>query len=112
MFLGCATLSHAAARLMSRHRPRPGGFAVRRGTCSATAGRVERVEGEKCPLPEDPTLAALAQALNDAGQWAEITDAEWRCRYLTDEASLMYGAGRFVPYPVGAFTFGPEATSA
>ena len=71
------------------------------------------MKGEKCPLPEDPTLAALAQALNDAGQWAEITDAEWRCQYLTDEASLMYGGlAELVSYPVGAFTFGPEATSA
>ena len=71
------------------------------------------MRGEKCPLPGDPTLAALAQALNDAGQWAEIFDADWQCQYLTDDASLMYGGlAEFVHYPVEAFTFGPEATSA
>lgn len=39
---------------------------------------------EACPLPEDPTLAAMASALNDAGQWAEILDQGWCGLFLTD----------------------------
>jgi class 3 adenylate cyclase len=69
------------------------------------------VDGEAtCPLPEEPTLAEVAQALNETGQWAEIVDAAWRCAYLTDEGRLMFSGWRgLVPYPVGVHFFGPEA---
>ena len=64
-----------------------------------------------CPLPDDPTLAAWATALNEAGQWAEIVDSESRFVYMTDDARLMYG-GRVEParVPLGMFAYGPEAT--
>jgi hypothetical protein len=46
------------------------------------------VEGqETCPLPGDPTLASVAVALRDAGQWAEIVDGDWRCVYMTEDLS-------------------------
>jgi hypothetical protein len=66
-----------------------------------------------CPLPDDPLLRAYAVALNTAGQWAEIFDADWRCLYITDDASRMYGGwDELVPYPVGAHFYGPEAVEA
>lgn len=66
---------------------------------------------ETCPLPEDPTLAAWATAMNDAGQWAEIFDSEWRFVYMTDDVRLMFG-GRREPaeVPLGLFSWGPAAT--
>lgn len=68
--------------------------------------------GVTCPLPDDPTLSALALALNEAGQWAEIFDAGWRCAYMTDDARLMYGGwAELAPYPVGAHLYGSEAVS-
>ena len=67
---------------------------------------------ETCPLPEDTTLGALASALNDAGQWAEVFDPGWRCLFLTDEARRMYGGpSGLAPYPLGAHTYGSEAVS-
>lgn len=66
---------------------------------------------ETCPLPDDPLLAAWATALNEAGQWAEIFDSEWRFVYMTDDARLIYG-GRveLADVPLGFFSWGPEAT--
>jgi hypothetical protein len=37
------------------------------------------------PLPEEPTLAAYAAALNATGHWATIFDAQWRFVFVTDE---------------------------
>src|SRR3954468_4899609 len=71
-----------------------------------------RVVGqETCPLPDDPVLAAVAGALNDAGYWAEIVDREWRGIYMSDDARRIYG-GRveLAPFPVGAHLFGPDRT--
>lgn len=67
------------------------------------------VGDETCPLPADPTLAAAARSLNEAGLWAEVFDAEWRGVHMTDDARLIYG-GRvgLAPYPVGAHLCGPE----
>ncbi len=54
----------------------------------------------------------MAVALNEAGQWAEIFDARWRCAFITDEARLMYGGwSELVPYPVGAHVYGPESVA-
>src|SRR5208283_630519 len=66
---------------------------------------------ETCPLPEDPTLAAWATALNQAGQWAEIFDSELRVVYMTDDERLMYGGQvELAEVPLGLFSYGPEAT--
>lgn len=67
---------------------------------------------QTCPLPADRTLASVAAALNEAGHWAELLDARWRCAYLTDDASILYGGWTgLADYPVGAFTYGPDAVS-
>ncbi len=71
------------------------------------------MEGQQtCPLPEDSTLAAVAVALNHARHWGEIVDCDWRCVYLTDDARLSYGGlVELVPYPIGAYCYGPEHVS-
>jgi class 3 adenylate cyclase len=71
---------------------------------------VRLVGDETCPLPDDPVLAAAARAMNDAGHWAEIVDADWRAVYMTDDARRIYG-GRveLAPYPLGAYMYSPEA---
>ena len=67
---------------------------------------------ETCPLPDDPVLASMAAALNDAGHWAEIVDRDWRGVYMTDEARRIYGGqSELALYPIGAHFFGPERTS-
>lgn len=71
------------------------------------------MEGQDtCPLPDDPTLAATAAALNAAGHWAELFDPRWRCVYATDNARAIYG-GRveLAAYPIGAYYFGPDYVS-
>jgi len=71
--------------------------------------RVAPMEAQPtCPLPDDSTLAAVAVALNCARHWGEIVDREWRCVYLTDDARLSYGGlVELVPYPIGAYCYGP-----
>jgi len=64
---------------------------------------------ETCPLPDDPVLAATAAALNDAGQWADVVDRDWRTVYITDEARWMYGGKvELAPFPLGAHAYGAE----
>jgi class 3 adenylate cyclase len=73
---------------------------------------MEMVGPETCPLPDDPVLAATAAALNDAGQWAEIVDREWRVVHMTDEARWMYGGKvELAPFPLGGHAYGPERVS-
>jgi class 3 adenylate cyclase len=43
------------------------------------------------PLPADPVLGAMAVAMDDAGQWGEIVDHNWRWVYVTDDLRLSYG---------------------
>ena len=63
----------------------------------------------RCPLPEDPALAAMAKALNDAGHWADIYDAAWRWAYVTDALALGRSARpELSQYPLGALFLGPE----
>jgi class 3 adenylate cyclase len=64
---------------------------------------------EPCPLPDDPVLASAARALNEAGHWAAMYDAEWRAAYLTEDARRIYG-GRveLAPYALGAHAFSRE----
>jgi len=72
------------------------------------------VEGqEKCPLPDDPTLAAAAAAINASGQWGEVIDSQWRWVYSTDAVRLSNGLGvELASVPLGAHYFGPEAVTA
>jgi class 3 adenylate cyclase len=41
--------------------------------------------GETFPLPEHPSLAAWASALNETGHWANVLDATWRFVFQTEE---------------------------
>jgi class 3 adenylate cyclase len=62
------------------------------------------------PLPDDPTLAAWASALNDAGHWATLMDASWQLVFVTDELRLSYGdVGDSTVAPIGAHHFSAEA---
>jgi class 3 adenylate cyclase len=56
---------------------------------------------DRLALPEDPTLAAAAQALDDAGFVAEIWDRDWRLAYVTREFMLSAGGGASVPADLG-----------
>jgi len=61
------------------------------------------------PLPEDPTLATWASALNDAGFWATLLDAQWRFSFQTDETRLSRGdTGESSTFPIGAHYFSTE----
>ncbi len=65
---------------------------------------------ETCPLPHDPALAELADALSGNGHWGLIVDQRWRTVYMTDELRLTFGAQlEFAPVPLGDHYFGPEA---
>ena len=61
------------------------------------------------PLPSDPTLAAVAAALNDSGHWAWLMDERWRLVYATDSIRLTYG-GNVEPaeFAIRCHMFGPE----
>jgi class 3 adenylate cyclase len=65
---------------------------------------------ESLPLPEHPLLAAWALAVNDAGYWANMLDAEWRYVFVTDELLSSYRdmAAPTTP-PIGSHFFSPEA---
>ena len=68
---------------------------------------------ETCPLPDDPTLAAIARALNDAGYWAQIFDRNWRNLYMTDALRLSFGGLlELAPFAVGAHFYSPESLTA
>ena len=98
--------------------PRASANAIRpplAATLSVTS-RVELrpVEGqETCPLPEDPTLAAMARALNDAGYWAMIVDRDGRNLYMTDAQRISEGGLlELAPFPVGVHSYSPESLNA
>ena len=56
---------------------------------------------ESLPLPDHPLLATWASALNDAGYWAVLMDAEWRIVFVTDEMRLSHrDMGVATPPPI------------
>jgi class 3 adenylate cyclase len=61
------------------------------------------------PLPADPTLAAYASVLNEAGHWAIILDAQWRFVFQTDELLRSQGKDASVASEIGIHRFGPNA---
>jgi class 3 adenylate cyclase len=66
--------------------------------------------GEPCPLPEDPTLAAVSNALADTGAWGWVLDASWRLVYMTYEHRLGLAAGGdAVPIVIGEHFLGEAA---
>ena len=68
---------------------------------------------ETCPLPDDPTLAAMARALNDAGYWAVIVDRNWVNLYMTDAQRLSHGGLlELAAFAAGAHYYSPESLTA
>jgi class 3 adenylate cyclase len=62
------------------------------------------------PLPDDPILAAWAEAMNDAGQWAYVLDAHWRYVFVTDELRSSWDeTGASTALPLGFHYFSAEA---
>jgi class 3 adenylate cyclase len=65
------------------------------------------------PLPEDPALAEVAEALRDTGHWGWVVDSRWNVVYGTDELRLSFGAGaELARWAIGAHLFGPESIDA
>jgi class 3 adenylate cyclase len=63
------------------------------------------------PLPDDPVLAAWASALNDAGYWAYILDADWRFVFATDDLLVTFrDMGGSWDVPIGSHFYSAEAT--
>jgi class 3 adenylate cyclase len=64
---------------------------------------------ESLPLPDHPLLATWASALNDAGFWATLMDAEWRIVFVTDELRLTHrDMGAAARPPIGAHFLSQE----
>jgi len=95
--------------------PRVPGSAARRHARSL-APRLEShpvAVQEPCPLPSDPTVAALARALNDAGYWAIIVDRQWRNLYVTDAQRLSEGGLlELSSFPIGVHICSAESVTA
>lgn len=69
--------------------------------------------GAPHPIPDDPTLAAVAIAMRDAGCWADVVDPEWRLVYSTDDFRLSMGSLQgLADVPLDVHYFGPEAAAA
>jgi class 3 adenylate cyclase len=66
---------------------------------------------EPYPLPADPTLAAVAAAMERTGQWAWVVDDRWRLAFITTEVRFTYGggAGDLADFAIGRHFFSPEA---
>lgn len=68
---------------------------------------------ETYPLPEEPTLAALSQALNEAGHWAWVYDQEMRLLFTTDEVRRSHGGSEgLASMPIGMLMYSAEAGEA
>ncbi|MBK8294139.1 MAG: hypothetical protein IPK93_04930 [Solirubrobacterales bacterium] len=64
------------------------------------------------PLPDDPSLAEVSQALQDTGHWGWVVDERWNLVFVTDELRLTFGAGELSEFAVGSHMFGPETAGA
>jgi class 3 adenylate cyclase len=66
---------------------------------------------ESLPWPDDPPLAAWAEALNEAGHWAYVHDASWRYVFATDDLRLALGdTGEVTTVPLGDHILSAEGT--
>src|SRR5262245_5287531 len=65
---------------------------------------------QSLPLPDDPTLAAWASAMNESGYWAYVLDATWRIVFVTDDVLLSFpSAEARTAMPVGHHYFSATA---
>jgi len=79
------------------------------------SGKLDRVTERflSLPLPEDPTLAAWASALNAGGYWAVVLDSSWRMVFVTDELRLSFGdTGPVSLMAIGVMPFSAESRQA
>lgn len=69
---------------------------------------------EAYPLPSDPTLAAVAAAMEDTGQWAWVLDDRWHLVHVTTAVRITYAGinGRLAHFALGHHFFGPEQIAA
>jgi class 3 adenylate cyclase len=66
---------------------------------------------ESFPLPDDPALSAWASALNEAGHWAIVLDANWRYVFRTEELQRTFSdmvGDSPVRFPLGSHLFSKE----
>lgn len=65
---------------------------------------------EPYPLPADPTLAAIAAAMEDTGQWAWVVDDCWRLVHATTAVRITYAGvnGQLARFGIGQHFFGSE----
>ncbi len=63
------------------------------------------------PLPADPTLAAVAAAMEASGQWAWVLDERWRLTFVTTEVRITYGGGarELADFAIGEHFFSAAA---
>src|SRR5215204_6150451 len=62
-------------------------------------------------ISQQPALAAVAVAFDEAGHWAELVDRRWRYVHMTDEMRVSFGAhGAPADVPLGEHYFGAAAT--
>lgn len=101
---------HQVKRDWSEGQSRPQATRCRCGLSKLALCRVVLVyiaAGEPCPLPDDPTLAAVSSALADTGAWGWVVDASWRLVYMTYEhRSGLAAGGDAVPIVIGEHLFG------
>jgi class 3 adenylate cyclase len=67
---------------------------------------------ERCPLPADPLLVDVAQAMEDTGQAAWIVDDGWRFVYVTNDARALWAdrvGGRLGSVAIGHHVFSAES---
>lgn len=64
------------------------------------------------PLPEDPSLAEVSQALQDSGHWGYVVDERWNLVFVTDELRMTFGGGELAEFALGTHLFGPESARA
>lgn len=71
---------------------------------------MHRSDDEAYPLPADPTLASVAEAMENTGQWAWVVDDHWRLVHVTTAVRITYAgiSGRLAHFAIGAHFFGSE----
>ncbi len=68
---------------------------------------------DSIPLPEEPALASVAAALQEAGHWADIVDRQWRLVFSTDDKlRITGGLTTLATAALGEHFFGPAAFDA
>lgn len=65
---------------------------------------------DRYPLPDDPMLGAVAQAVEEAGHWAWVWDSTWRLAFATDALRWTYGGNvQRADFPIGEDFFTPAS---